>query len=337
MRLFFCHSSKDKPFVRELINLLPEVIRPWVDENELHAGQSIKAILRTAIESSNFVVAILSRDSIRSDWVKYELKTAVKSESTKDRILPIVIDDTLDCIPDFIRGRRYLYLHDRSQSQVNEISKQLLEDIVFFLVEEDPMILLFREQSDMLRIFAPKEAGGSAPIIGPVLHELVPKKIRAMYQKTYGIEAEGQPPEWLVLLINTSAAFLRTHESAEEAMTGAWLVEHRKSLIDQCFLIGYYAMFLRRSPDERKIDDEKEYDAGEICKVFDEIVREIPRSEVDEAVWNLGVHWIGIICDALIKKDVLPNDGHNTERTLIRSMFNGMTMSRAVERIASNA
>ena len=341
MRLFFCHSSKDKPFVRELIDLLPEVVRSWVDENELHAGQSIKDILRTAIESSDFVVAILSSDSIRSDWVKYELKTAMKNESTRDRILPIVIDDTLDRIPGFIRGRKYLYLHDRSQGQVKEISKQLLESVVFFVVENDPMISLFREQSDMLRIVAPVRAGRAASTIGPELHELVPKKIRAIYQKIYGIETKEQPPWWLVSLTITSAESLRAYGSEEQAMIAAWLVEHRKSLIDQCFLIGYYAMSLRRGIVGIKIDDGKEYDAGEICKVFDEIVKDFDEivkenPEVDEAVWNLGVHWVSIIYGVLVEKGILPSDEY-VEKALIKSMCNGMIMSRAVERIASGA
>lgn len=333
VKLFFCHSSKDKPFVRELISLLPEAIRSWIDENELHAGQSIKDILRTAIESSDFVVAVLSHDSIRSDWVKYELKTAMENESTKDRILPIVIDDMLD-VPHFIRERKYLHLHDRSQGQVNEISKQLLDGVVFFAVEADPMIPLFREQSDMLRIVAPVRAGGLAPIIGPELHGLVPKKIQAIYQKIYGMEAKEQPPGWLLSLMHASTGLLRAHESAEQAIAGAWLVEHRKSLIDQCFLIGYYAMFLHRIIVGINIDDGKEYDADEILKVFNEIVKEIPRSEVVEDVWNLGIHWIAVVRDVLIKKGILPDDEY-TEKILIRSMFNGMTMSRAVERIAS--
>ena len=345
MRIFFSYSWKDRFFVRKLTDLLPEAIRPWVDENELHAGQPIKDELRAAIKKSDFVVAILSRDSICSGWVDFELKTAMEKESTKNRILPIVIDDNIS-IPDFIRGRKCLYLRDRSQGQINKISEQLLESIVNFVIEGDSVTSLFREQPDVFRNVIPAKFGEPAPTIGPKLHDLLLKKIQAIYQKMYsGIKTKEHPPEWLMKSMSTSADLLRSHASAEQAR----LLDRHGNLINQCFLIGYYAMFLRRSIVGIEVDDGEEYDANEVPKVFGEMVQHLhlqivkyPRSGVDKAIRNLGVRWVGAICDALIEKGILPNERvfcqimkrRKQKNILVKSMFHGMAMSRAVEWIA---
>ena len=357
MKIFFCHSSEDKSFVRELINLLPKTLQSWLDEDKLYVGQNLRQTLQSAIESSHFVVAILSRTSIKSDWVKYELKVALEKESATNRvaILPIVIDPIQELLPDFIRGRHYLYLHDRSRDQVKIVAEKLCKGIANWMIEADPLASLLKEQSYVLKAAAIGE-GQNAAAVSLRLPELMLKKIQAIYFDTCGvIEKSGDtefkkdlPSSWLVQCINTSAHELRTFipkhmpkPVAREAQADAWLtVEQYRQLVDQCFFIGYYGMSLRRPVANINVDDNKEYDAKKICKVFDKMIAKLHAkdtsslSKIDEEIWNLGLKWIAIIYKALVEKGILSESEH-IETTLIKAMFTGFTFSRAVEQIAS--
>ena len=73
--VFLSHSSQDKPFVRELAAHLlqqdPQTITVWLDEREISPGENIVDKIAEGLES-NFVLLILSPDSINSNWVKEE-------------------------------------------------------------------------------------------------------------------------------------------------------------------------------------------------------------------------------------------------------------------------
>lgn len=346
MRLFFCHSSRDKSFVRELIGTLPSIVQPWIDENEVRLAQHLRDVLRAAIESSSFVVAILSRDSINSEWVKYELQTAIENEV---KILPIVIDPISDQLPEFIRERRYLYLPDHSQNQVKMVSDQLCEEIAIWMIENDPVTLLLKEQSDLLQAAAIEE-GRVAASVSLALAEFIPKMIRAVYLKEYArIEDQHMPPLWLIQCANLVVYDLQTSPIARKGDADPVALEfirRFKSLVDQCFFIGYYAMSFRRPLVSINVDDSQEYDVEKISLVFDELIAEAHSgntdlSEPDIEIWNLGLRWIAIIykdstaiiSKALGRKDVVP-DSKNMESVLLKAMFSGVTMARAVERIA---
>lgn len=65
LRVFLCHSSKDKPTVRTLYHRLREDgIAPWLDEEDLLPGQNWQMEIPKAVQSSDVVIICLSRDSI---------------------------------------------------------------------------------------------------------------------------------------------------------------------------------------------------------------------------------------------------------------------------------
>ena len=338
MRLFFCHSSRDKSFVRELIGTLPSIVQPWIDENEIRLAQHLRDVLRSAIESSSFVVAILSRDSIDSEWVTYELETALKNEAS---ILPIVIDPISDHLPEFIRERRYLYLPDHSQSQVKMVSEELCEEIALWMIENDPMAGSLKEQSYLLQAAAIEE-GRVAATVSLALAEFIPKMIRAVYLKEYArIEDQQLPPPWLIECADLVTYDLQTSPIARKGgadPVALAFIDRSKRLVDQCFFIGYYAMSLRRPIVSINVDDGQEYDVEKISLVFDELITEAHSGNTDLSgsdveIWNLGPRWIAILSNALGRKNVVP-DSKKMESVLLKAMFFGVTMARAVERIA---
>jgi hypothetical protein len=94
--VFISHSSKDLDFVRVLATLLrAEGIASWLDDVELDLGDSLFGVIPDAIARSSHFIVVLSRNSIGSRWVRYELGQAMAAElaGTGPIVLPVVIDD----------------------------------------------------------------------------------------------------------------------------------------------------------------------------------------------------------------------------------------------------
>lgn len=65
LRIFLCHSSKDKPVVRDLYWRLKEKrIAPWLDEENLLPGQEWDYEIGNAVRSSHVVIVCLSAHSV---------------------------------------------------------------------------------------------------------------------------------------------------------------------------------------------------------------------------------------------------------------------------------
>ena len=57
LRVFLCHSSDDKPAVRELYQRLKSEgwIDPWLDEEKLYPGQDSDLEIEKAVEAADAV------------------------------------------------------------------------------------------------------------------------------------------------------------------------------------------------------------------------------------------------------------------------------------------
>jgi len=77
LRVFLCHSSQDKPIVRELYQrLLAEGwIDPWLDEEKLLPGQDWDMEIEKAVELADVVIVCLSNGSVSKEgYVQKELR-----------------------------------------------------------------------------------------------------------------------------------------------------------------------------------------------------------------------------------------------------------------------
>jgi formylglycine-generating enzyme required for sulfatase activity len=93
LRVFLCHSSGDKPPVRELYQrLCAEGIDAWLDEEKLLPGQDWQREIPKAVRASDVVIVCLSRGSItKAGYVQREIKFAldVADEQPEDAIFLI--------------------------------------------------------------------------------------------------------------------------------------------------------------------------------------------------------------------------------------------------------
>lgn len=76
IQVFLCHSSSDKPAVRQIYDhLVRDGFRPWLDEEDIHAGREWQLAIREAIRSSDIVLVCLSKESVsRTGYVQREIR-----------------------------------------------------------------------------------------------------------------------------------------------------------------------------------------------------------------------------------------------------------------------
>lgn len=77
LKVFLCHSSQDKPIVKELYNrLLNEGwIDPWLDKERLKLGDDFDLEIEKAIESTDAVIAFISENAVKkTGYIQKELR-----------------------------------------------------------------------------------------------------------------------------------------------------------------------------------------------------------------------------------------------------------------------
>ena len=107
--VFLSHSSRDKVFVRSIVQYLEKHgIRVWLDEADLLAGESLVDRLSQSVLQTHLVLAVLSKNSVASNWVKKELVVAAHQEidGRTVKIVPILKDDCE--VPAFLADKLYL-------------------------------------------------------------------------------------------------------------------------------------------------------------------------------------------------------------------------------------
>ncbi|MDO9301829.1 MAG: SUMF1/EgtB/PvdO family nonheme iron enzyme [Anaerolineales bacterium] len=112
LRVFLCHSAKDKAAVRELYQKLRTEtwIDPWLDEEKLLPGQDWHEEIEKAVEVTDVVIVLLSNQSVSQEgYVHRELKLALDVADEKPEntifIIPLRLEDCP--APRRLRGWHY--------------------------------------------------------------------------------------------------------------------------------------------------------------------------------------------------------------------------------------
>jgi formylglycine-generating enzyme required for sulfatase activity len=100
LRVFLCHSSNDKPTVRELYKKLRAEtwIEPWLDEEELYPGQDWNMEIEKAVEAADAIIVCLSKGSITKEgYVQRELRSVLDFADYKPEgtlyIMPVRLEE----------------------------------------------------------------------------------------------------------------------------------------------------------------------------------------------------------------------------------------------------
>ncbi len=129
-QVFISHSSQDKLRVRKLAeDLMREGISVWIDDAEIMIGDSILEKVNQALLYSDVVLAILSKSSIKSNWVKKEIETVFANnlEGARSLIIPVLLDKLKpEEIPSSIRNVKWVDLTTDYAKGLNELTRALL-------------------------------------------------------------------------------------------------------------------------------------------------------------------------------------------------------------------
>ena len=100
LRVFLCHSSQDKPAVRELYQKLSTEpwIQPWLDEKKLLPGQDWDLAIERAVEESDAVIVLISNSSVTKEgYIQKELRFILDIALTKPEeeifVIPLRLED----------------------------------------------------------------------------------------------------------------------------------------------------------------------------------------------------------------------------------------------------
>jgi TIR domain-containing protein len=80
LRVFLCHSSNDKPVVRDLYERLNAEgwIDPWLDVEKLNPGDSWAYEIEKAVEETDIILVCLSKQSVNKEgYVQRELRVGL--------------------------------------------------------------------------------------------------------------------------------------------------------------------------------------------------------------------------------------------------------------------
>ena len=126
--IFLAHSSKDKVFVRKLAKSLQEEgYSVWVDEAEIRLGDSLIEKISLGLSRANYIGAVISRDSIKSNWVRKELSIAMTREVEGEKAKVFVIKRDGCELPPYLQDKlfcdmRYSYMY---RSGLDKIKSRL--------------------------------------------------------------------------------------------------------------------------------------------------------------------------------------------------------------------
>lgn len=99
LQIFLCHSSNDKPKVRELYKQLRrDGFKPWLDEEDLLPGQDWQQEIPNAVRKSDIVLVCLSKSSVNKigyiqKEIKYALDVADEQPDGAIFLIPVKLEE----------------------------------------------------------------------------------------------------------------------------------------------------------------------------------------------------------------------------------------------------
>lgn len=126
MPVFISYSHEDSDFVDKLaINLVQRNVYIWFDKWELSVGDSLLDKIQAAITEASALIIVLSKSSVKSNWVKKELNAALMRELDEKRVvvLPLLLEDCE--MPIFLREKMYADFRKDFDAGLHKVSESV--------------------------------------------------------------------------------------------------------------------------------------------------------------------------------------------------------------------
>jgi len=124
-KVFISHSTSDRGLIIYLANLLNKLeVEPIIAEWYLTPGEPLDKKVFGQIDKSNCVVALLTRNGIRSNWVQQEIGYSLKQDKL---VIPLVEKGVRDLAS--LQGKEYIeydpYNYQESLIKLSNFVKSL--------------------------------------------------------------------------------------------------------------------------------------------------------------------------------------------------------------------
>jgi len=99
LHVFLCHSSSDKPAVRELYRrLIEDGFAPWLDEQNLMPGQVWQEEITKAVSASDVVIVCLSQNTVNKEGyvqkeIRYVLDVTQEQPEGTVFVIPVKLEE----------------------------------------------------------------------------------------------------------------------------------------------------------------------------------------------------------------------------------------------------
>lgn len=223
MKVFLSHSSVDKALARRLaLDLRAANVDVWLDQWEIGVGEEFVQGIERGVDEAEFVIVLLTRASVDSEWVSREWRRKVEKEAETRRVAVVPVRGEPCEIPDFLAQRSHADVSGGSyplgfrrlleilRHHSGDDSIRLPESMV---VADDPSVPLLpivtpialEVGRDLIPIFEPDDQGANR-----FLDELAPKLQEELWAELGfpfpGIRVRGNetdmPPRTALILID---------------------------------------------------------------------------------------------------------------------------------------
>ena len=134
MKVFISYTMRDKEIARELsIELKNNNIHSFFDE-ELAIGLQFEKQFSSSLKSSDAIIAILSKHSFSSEWVRKEIDEALFNEKFKDKFFPVLLSNSsedLSRLPWVLQKINHLMLSP--DETPNILGKMIAKEFIKFM------------------------------------------------------------------------------------------------------------------------------------------------------------------------------------------------------------
>lgn len=129
-KAFLSHSSLDKPVVRKIKEKIQR-IWTYFDEDCFEPGEDFRSAIVERLSNTNLFVLFVSKSSLDSAWVKFEIDEAYWQTIKRNNISVLVLtleDVSLSAIPAWMQKAKFEAVH--SPKQAAQIIRNMLFDSV---------------------------------------------------------------------------------------------------------------------------------------------------------------------------------------------------------------
>ena len=223
VKAFLSHSSTDADLARRLaLDLQAANVDVWLDQWQLGVGEEIVQSIEQGVDEAEFVIVLLTRASVASEWVDREWRRKVHDEAETERVAVVPVRGETCEIPDFLAQRSFA---DISGGSYPLGFIRLLEILRHFsgaadiripestVVENEPSVtrvpvvtpIGLEVSRDLIPLFEPDSAGVSRSLdeLAPAMRDALQAELGFAFP---GIRIRGNetdmPPRSALILID---------------------------------------------------------------------------------------------------------------------------------------